>query len=195
MNLSNEKKCFWKNNTEQKKKVEKPKIVPKQLDNSKISIFTSKEIKEEKQKKLNEKEEIIPKKFNIKEKEKKWKEDRNLKEKNNSINEEIIHSSNFKGILANYNSSSKKVENNNKKEEKRTLKKLDAENHLKIMNENNNIKYNIIIFQKKQKKYKNLILMTKLIKWKKRNYQIRQKKKNQNLLLKKYIMTILLKKL
>ena len=46
--FKSKKNIFDKNNIEQKKKEEKPKIVPKQLNNSKVSIFSSKDKNKEK---------------------------------------------------------------------------------------------------------------------------------------------------
>ena len=99
---------------EQKKDTEKPKFIPKKLDKSKLEIFMKKEDREEKHKLIpnklsknrieitnqekKQKPEIIPKKFNLKEKEQKIKEDKILIQKNNLKNIEKEEKINTKAL-------------------------------------------------------------------------------------------------
>ena len=125
--IKNKKNIFDISKFEQKKDAEKPKFIPKKLDKSKLEIFMKKEDREEKHKLIpnklsknrieitnqekNQKSEIIPKKFNLKEKEQKIKEDKILIQKNNLKNIE--------------------------KEEKINTKALNTENNFYTMNESN----------------------------------------------------------
>ena len=112
--IKNKKNIFDMSKFEQKKDAEKPKFIPKKLDKSKLEIFMKKEDREEKHKLIpnklsknrieitnqekKQKPEIIPKKFNLKEKEQKIKEDKILIQKNNLKNIEKEEKINTKSL-------------------------------------------------------------------------------------------------